>query len=160
MTEPAIFFSDVNERQSVFHRRAFVMGGLAGVGLRRWARGWRTADLREQPLHDLAASNQYNFRLIPPPRGRILDRNGVELASNRPNFRLLVLRDEVKDPDATLDAAAELIPISDDRRASSCARSTQGPRFVPVGDRRRPELGGVRPHQRAQPRAARACRPT
>ena len=33
MAEPAIYFSDVNERQGVFHRRAFLLGGFAGVGL-------------------------------------------------------------------------------------------------------------------------------
>jgi len=33
MTEPAFFFSEVNQRQSVFHRRAFIMGGLTSLGL-------------------------------------------------------------------------------------------------------------------------------
>ena len=33
MAEPSIFFSEVNERQGVFHRRMFLMGGFAGLGL-------------------------------------------------------------------------------------------------------------------------------
>jgi penicillin-binding protein 2 len=133
MTEPAFFFSEVNQRQSVFHRRAFVMGGLASLGLT--ALGARLAELQifeNSRYTTLSASNQYNFRLVPPPRGRILDRNGVELASNRPNFRLLLLKDEAKDPEATIAAAGTLIPISDDRRQELLREIDDGPRFVPV----------------------------
>jgi penicillin-binding protein 2 len=133
MTEPAFFFSEVNQRQSVFHRRAFIMGGLASLGLT--ALGARLAELQifeNSRYTTLSASNQYNFRLVPPPRGRILDRNGVELASNRPNFRLLLLKDEAKDPEATIEAAGTLIPISDDRRRELLREIDEGPRFVPV----------------------------
>ncbi len=133
MTEPAFFFSEVNQRQSVFHRRAFIMGGLASLGLT--ALGARLAELQifeNSRYTTLSASNQYNFRLVPPPRGRILDRNGVELASNRPNFRLLLIKDEAKDPEATIDAAGMLIPISDVRRRELLREIDDGPRFVPV----------------------------
>ena len=54
--------------------------------------------LEAQRYQLLSASNQFNFRLQPPPRGRIVDRNNVEIASNRPEFRVLVLRDEVNPP--------------------------------------------------------------
>ena len=37
MSEPSIFFFEVNERQGVFHRRAFLMGALAGTGLLAFA---------------------------------------------------------------------------------------------------------------------------
>ena len=33
MSEPSIFFFEVNERQGVFHRRAFLLGGFTGLGL-------------------------------------------------------------------------------------------------------------------------------
>src|ERR1700689_4079891 len=133
MSEPSIFFTEVNERQGVFHRRAFLLGGVAGVGL--LALGGRLVQLQVAETgryKSLSASNQYNFRMIPPPRGRILDRNGVELASNRPNFRLLLLKDEAKDPEATIEAAGTLIPISDGRRRELLREIDDGPRFVPV----------------------------
>ena len=44
MAEPSIFFAEVNERQGVFHRRAFLLGGFAGVGL--LALGGRLAHLQ------------------------------------------------------------------------------------------------------------------
>jgi len=131
--EPSIFFDEVNERQGAFHRRTFLLGGLAGVGMLAM-----TARLMELQLFQtsryqlLSASNQFNFRLRPPPRGRILDRNGVEIASNRPDFRLLVLRDEVKEVDSTLDRVGELLPISDDRRRQLRREISSAPRFVPV----------------------------
>ena len=133
MTEPAFFFSEVNQRQSVFHRRAFIMGGLTSLGL--VALGARLAELQifeNNRYTTLSASNQYNFRLIPPPRGRILDRNGVELASNRPNFRLLLLKDQVNDVEATLKTVAELIPITPQRHRQLLREIDDGPRFVPV----------------------------
>mgnify|MGYP002136417980 CR=1 FL=1 len=109
MSEPSILFFEVNERQGVFHRRAFLMGGLAGAGL--LALGGRLAQLQlveAQRYQKLSAGNQFNYRLMPPPRGLILDRNGTPLASNRPNFRLLVTKDKDLDAEAVLDDLAKL----------------------------------------------------
>lgn len=131
--EPTIFFEEVNERQGAFHRRAFLMGGLAGVGL--FALVGRLAQLQlleTGRYKTLSADNQFNFRLIPPPRGRILDRNGVELAGNRPNFRVLLARDEVSDPKATLDKISELVPLDDRRRRQIMRDLVNSARFVPV----------------------------
>src|SRR3954471_13118104 len=114
MAEPAIFFEEVNERQGVFHRRAFLLGGFAGAGL--LALGGRLAHLQlidTQRYEQLSASNQFNFKLVPPPRGIIVDRNGVVLASNRPNFRLLVARDKGSDPAATLKILSDFVPLDD-----------------------------------------------
>jgi len=133
MSEPSIFFNEVNERQGVFHRRAFVMGALTSVGL--LALGGRLAQLQLVEANRykmLAASNQFNFRLVPPPRGRILDRNGVEIATNRPNFRLLLLKDEVQDPNVTLDLVSEVVPITPDKRRQIMRQLAETQRFVPV----------------------------
>ena len=92
--EPSIFFSDVNERQGSFLRRTFVLGGLTTLGV--VALTGRLAQLQvvqAQQYATLATNNQFNFRLVPPPRGRILDRGGVVIAGNRPSFRVLVVRD-------------------------------------------------------------------
>jgi penicillin-binding protein 2 len=75
VSEPSIFFAEVNERQGVFHRRAFLLGGFAGAGL--LALGGRLAHLQlveTQRYEKLSANNQFNFKLAPPPRGVILDR--------------------------------------------------------------------------------------
>ena len=131
--EPSIFFDEVNERQGVFHRRTFLLGGLAGVGL--LAMSGRLAQLQLVETNrytSLSKSNQFNYRLQPPPRGRILDRNGIEIASNRPDFRLLVTRDEAGEVGDTLDKVSELIPIGPDKRKQLLREIETSPRFIPV----------------------------
>ena len=133
MSEPSIFFTEVNERQGVFHRRAFLMGGLAGMGL--LALTGRLAHLQlveAQRYEKMSASNQFNFRLVPPPRGLIIDRNGVILASNRPNFRLLVAKDGKMDPEATLKTLASFVPLDAGRQARLTKDLIRAPKRSPV----------------------------
>jgi penicillin-binding protein 2 len=133
MAEPSIFFAEVNERQGVFHRRAFLLGGFAGVGL--LALGGRLAHLQlieTQRYEKLSASNQFNFKMTPPPRGLIVDRNGVVLASNRPNFRLMVAKDKGMDPKATIKTLAEFVPLDDSRQARLLKDISNAPRRSPV----------------------------
>jgi len=131
--EPSIFFADVNERQGSFLRRTFVVGGLTALGIT--ALTVRLAQLQvvqAQEYSTLASQNQFNFRLVPPPRGRILDRNGVVIAGNRPSFRVLVVRDETKDLDQTLDLLGQLLPDTVDRRRAIIRDVNAAPRFSPV----------------------------
>ncbi|MES2897349.1 MAG: penicillin-binding protein 2 [Pseudomonadota bacterium] len=133
MSEPSIFFSEVNERQGVFHRRTFLLGGFAGLGLA--ALGGRLAHLQlveTQRYEKLSASNQFNFRLVAAPRGLIVDRNGAILASNRPNFRLLVSREEDLDPKATLKTLAAFVPLDDARQARLAKDIARAPKRSPV----------------------------
>jgi penicillin-binding protein 2 len=133
MSEPSIFFSEVNERQGVFNRRAFLLGGLAGGGL--LALGGRLAQLQlveAKRYQKLSAGNQFNYRLVSPPRGGIFDRNGVSLASNRPNFRLLVTKDVGFDAETTLDELAQLVPIDPARRARLLKDLDRAPKKAPV----------------------------
>jgi len=116
VAEPSIYFSEVNERQGAFHRRAFLMAAFAGAGLLSLAGRLAYLQLiQTQRYTTLSASNQFNFKLMPPPRGLIIDRNGVVLASNRPNFRLMVSRDKGMDVPGTLKTLAEFVPM-DERR--------------------------------------------
>ena len=133
MSEPSIFFSEVNERQGVFHRRTFLLGGLTGAGL--LALGGRLAQLQlldAQRYQKLSAGNQFNYRLTPPPRGLILDRNGVSLASNRPNFRLLVTKDKDQDAEAVMNDLQRLAPIDEARRARVLKELARAPKKAPV----------------------------
>jgi penicillin-binding protein 2 len=133
MTQPAIFFEEVNERQGVFHRRAILMGAFAGVGIA--ALGARLAYLQlleTQRFEEMATSNQFNFKLAPAPRGVIVDRNGAVLAANRPNFRLLVARDEGVDPEATIKTLANFVPLDDSRQRRLLRDISNAPKRAPV----------------------------
>ncbi|MCG9915950.1 MAG: penicillin-binding protein 2 [Phenylobacterium sp.] len=133
MSEPSIFFTEVNERQGAFHRRSFLLGGFAGAGL--LALGGRLAHLQlleAQRYEKLSASNQFNFRLVPPPRGLIVDRNGQVLATNRPNFRLLVVKDGEHEPAPTLKTLAHFVPLDEARQARLLKEFERTPNRVPV----------------------------
>jgi penicillin-binding protein 2 len=132
-SEPSIFFSDPNERQGSFLRRTLVVGGLTTLGV--VGLGLRLGQLQVVQAREfatLAAENQFNFRLVPPPRGLIKDRNGVVIAGNRPSFRVLVVRDETKDLDGTLDLLGRLLPDTLERRRGIIRDVNAAPRFTPV----------------------------
>jgi penicillin-binding protein 2 len=130
---PPIIQEDPNERQGGFLRRTFVLGAGVTAGLGVLAARLLDLQLLEAARYrDLASANQWSFRLVPPPRGRILDRNGVVLADNRPSFRLLVIRDATKDLDATLGGVARLIPAVAARRAQLIREINESPHSVPV----------------------------
>ncbi|MHB8530868.1 MAG: penicillin-binding protein 2 [Caulobacteraceae bacterium] len=133
MIRPSIYFDEVNERQGMFHRRAFLFGGATGLGL--LALGGRLAQLQllqSGRYRFLSEHNEFEFRLTPPPRGLILDRDGVVLASNRPDFRLLAARDEHTDIESLLDRLSQLVPLDEARRARLAADIAAAPRRAPV----------------------------
>ena len=80
----------------------------------------------------LSLNNEFQSRLQPPPRGLILDRNGVVLASNRPDFRLYVSRDESTDVEGLLDRLQKLVPLDDAHRARLIDDINDAPRRAPV----------------------------
>ena len=132
-TEPSLVFSDPNQRQGAFLRRTLVFGGLTALGgIALVGRLGQLQVVQAQEYATLASNNQFNFRLVPPPRGRVLDRNGVVIAGNRPSFRVLVVRDETKDLDQTLDLLGRLLPDTVDRRRTIIRDVNAAPRFSPV----------------------------
>jgi len=133
MAKPSIFLSEVNEKQAAFHRRALLLQGFAGLGLVALSTRLGYLQLvQTQRYEKLSASNQFNFKLVPPPRGVIVDRNGAVLASNRPNFRLLMVRDKGLDTPAMLTELSHFVPLDDQRQARLLKEIIHTPRRVPV----------------------------
>lgn len=133
MSEPSIFFADANERQGTFVRRTFLMGGVTGLVLAGLsARLLQLQVLDSQRYEKLADSNQFNYRLQPAPRGLIVDRNGVVLASNRPNFRLMVRNDKELDLEKTLDELYGIVPLDPTRRNRYLREIKNAPARNPV----------------------------
>jgi penicillin-binding protein 2 len=83
----------------------------------------------------LAEDNRINLLLLPPPRGRIVDRRGVELARNRQNYRAVIIPENTSDLEQTLARLDRIVPLSetDRRRIMREARQKRG--FVPVAVR-------------------------
>jgi penicillin-binding protein 2 len=131
--DSSLFLDEVNERQGLFQRRAFVLGALSGLGL--VALGARLTQLQviESGRYRLLSEhNEFQFQLSPPPRGLILDRDGVVLASNRPDFRLLLARDETTDVDAILARLAQLVSLDEAHLNRLKEEIADAPRKAPV----------------------------
>ena len=105
------------EKQKLFTRRAAVIGGgqlalftvLAG-------RMYYLQVIESQEYEILAEENRVNVRLLPPLRGEIVDRFGEKLASNRQNFRVVLIPEQTDDVEATLQKLSEIIDISERTR--------------------------------------------
>merc|ERR1712053_16109 len=72
------------------------------------------------------------MRLIAPARGLVFDRNGVPLAVNEQNYRVIITREDAGDVDDTLDRLARLINLSPEEVESAKAEMARRPAFVPV----------------------------
>lgn len=79
-----------------------------------------------------ADRNRISLRLLPPRRGRVLDRSGVPLAANRQNFQVVLIPERAEDLPATLDALSYLIPISSTRYSAIIREATTRRGFVPI----------------------------
>jgi penicillin-binding protein 2 len=122
-----------NDRTKIVSRRAVLLGGgklalLATLLGRMYY--LQVVDADKYAV--LADENRINLRLLAPPRGRILDRNGVPMAVNQQNYRVLVVSEQTDDLDDTLDSLSSIIPINDHDRARIIREARRHRSFVPV----------------------------
>ncbi|MFN7003655.1 MAG: penicillin-binding protein 2 [Roseinatronobacter sp.] len=114
-------------------RRALLLGGLQ-LGLAGTLM-WRLRDMQlnqSEQFRLLAEENRINLRLLPPIRGLILDRNGVILAGNEQNYRVVIKRDDAGDIDLVLSRLAQLIPLSEEDIERARRDMLRNRPFVPV----------------------------
>ena len=115
-------------------RRGFVLLGaqLAVAGTLAW-RMRQLQVVETERYRMLAEENRINMRLIAPERGRLFDRNGLALAINTQNFRVVIVREQAGDAEAMLEKLALLIDLPDYQRKRIMKEIMQKPAFVPVG---------------------------
>jgi penicillin-binding protein 2 len=124
---------DKQEAQARFNRRALLLGGagaavFAGLGARLYS-----LQILEQETYRLQADdNQFNYRLQPPVRGRLLDRFGEAIAENRESYRLLIVPEQAGDPRAALERLSAYMPLSEGRIERLLRQIQRSPRFKPV----------------------------
>ena len=94
----------------MIRRRALVIGGVqAAAGLALLSRLYYLQFVRGDELKTEAEGNRVKVQLIIPPRGIISDRQGVVMAGNDINFRLMIDRDKPPQARASLTSLAELL---------------------------------------------------
>lgn len=77
----------------------------------------------------LAQENRINPIPIPPPRGFILDRNGVVLAQNYPVLTLEVVPDQVEDMGKLLDELGKIVTLNERDLKLFAKQLRERPRF-------------------------------
>lgn len=117
--------SDERSKAS-FSRRALLVGGVqvAGFGLVA-GRLYQLQVLEGQYYAPLAENNRISMQLLPPVRGRILDRNGVVLAKNEEQFSLSIIPALTGDLSETLKHIAEIIPLPDEKQKELLEKAKQ-----------------------------------
>lgn len=122
-----------NDRQRLFNRRsAIIAGGQFGLLAALVGRMYYLQVVEASRYQTLAEENRINMRLLPPSRGRILDRYGVPLAVNQQNYRVLIKAENTPDVAGTLDRLAMLIPIEEEEKARILKEVRRKKKFVPV----------------------------
>jgi penicillin-binding protein 2 len=117
-------------RQKLFTRRAaLLLGGKVGLASLLLGRMYYLQVVSADQYAMLAEENRINMRLLPPPRGRILDRFGVELANNRQNYRVLLVPEQTESVEETLARLGHIVEINERRILRDIARQR---RFMPV----------------------------
>jgi penicillin-binding protein 2 len=109
---------------------AVVLGAFALLGARLVV----LQVVRHEDLAAQAEANRTAVVPIPPNRGRILDRNGVVLATNYSAYTLEISPAKVDDLEATIDALAEVIEIAprDRRRFKRLLDDGKGFESLPI----------------------------
>jgi penicillin-binding protein 2 len=110
-----------------------VVGGLqlafmGALGLRM--RQLQIEEAEEYRL--LAEENRINVRLIPPARGLIFDRNGVIIADNSQNYRIVIVREDAGDVEETVEKLRRLIAIDETELQRALREMERRSPFVPV----------------------------
>ena len=124
------------QRRGVFTRRALLLG-LGQVGALGFlgTRLWKLQMEEGERYATLAEENRLSARLLSPPRGRILDRNGRVVAGNRLNWRALLVAEQTQDVSATLETFTRIVPLQDWEKARIEREVRRRRRFVPVAVR-------------------------
>lgn len=120
-------------RHKLFSRRAALLGGGQLVLLSALVgRMYYLQVVSRDQYRLLADKNRFDLQLLPPPRGRILDRFGVVLAGNRQNYRVLLVAERTPSVEETLARLGRLIPISEQTRRRVMRELARKRDFVPI----------------------------
>ena len=123
---------DTQQQKSLTRRAAILGAGQALLTGALAARLYQLQVFDRDRYRLMADENRINLRFLVPPRGRIFDRFGVELANNRQNYRVVIVPEETADIEATLTAIGSLIEITDIDRHRVLRDAKRKHAFVPV----------------------------
>jgi penicillin-binding protein 2 len=120
-------------RYQSFTRRSLLLGGGMAIGLTALlGRLYQLQVLDAERYRLLAEDNRISMRLLAPPRGEIIDRQGIPVAINRQNYQVLLVAEQARDFRVVLDRLSQLIEVTDEDRARIERDVSRFRSFVPV----------------------------
>ena len=125
-------------RYASFTRRTLMLtGGMTGVLFVLAGRLYQLQIRNGDQYKVEAEDNRVSQRLIFPPRGRILDRFGVELANNRRNYRVVIVAEQASQGvEEALETVGKIIELPAHQRDRVLHDIRQNKKFaqVPVAE--------------------------
>ena len=122
-----------SERHKQFNRRTVILaGGKLALLSVLVGRMYYLQVVESKRYQTLADRNRINLRLLPPPRGRIVDRYGTPIAVNQINYRVVLNLETTMDVEETLRALGSIINIGEGERRRIMRDISRKPSFVPV----------------------------
>jgi penicillin-binding protein 2 len=123
-----------SDRSKLFSRRAAVLGGGKLVLMSALVGRMYYLQVVEAPrFKTMAEENRISIRLLPPPRGRIVDRFGEPMAVNEQNYRVIITAEDTNGkPKETLDTLGQIIEISEKEKNKILKEIKRKRSFVPV----------------------------
>ena len=80
----------------------------------------------------MSDKNRISLRILPPFRGGIYDRNGVELATNAQAFKVSVIPEQTPDLEEILHKLAEVISLDDAEISTVLTNARRTKKFMPI----------------------------
>lgn len=118
----------------IFNRRAallsFVGAGVLGAILFRMAQ-LQATNLISREYTDAADENRFDTRIIPPPRGVIYDRFGVQLAITRKDYQVAVVQNDVENMEEVVGRVARILGLDAEWARRAIIRVRGGSRYEP-----------------------------
>ncbi len=122
-----------SERYKKFSRRSLILfGGKATLISILVGRMYYLQVVESDKYKTLSDENRINLRLLPPRRGEIVDRFGAPLADNQQNYRVLLISENTRDVDYTIDMLSQIIEIGPSERRRIIREIKRNRNFVPV----------------------------
>lgn len=119
--------------QKTFTRRAILLGGgqalLFGALVGRM---YYLQVLQTDQYRLLAEENRVNLHLLPPLRGKIVDRFGTPLAVNNPNYRVVIVPEQTANMRDTLQTLSRILPLTPEEIDRLVRDRTKQRAFLPI----------------------------
>jgi penicillin-binding protein 2 len=125
-------YKDSSRFKSFSRRVAFLGGGKVLLLSLLVGRMYQIQVVESDKYKTLADENRINLRLLPPPRGTIVDRYGRALAVNQENYRVTLVAEQVRDINTMLDTLSGILPLEDYERHRILREVRRRRGFVPV----------------------------